>query len=141
MGISWNKLWNKNPRLHYNYTLERGGFFLFVQSRAYTAVCPWVPCSDYTADFTIDIPQCLSLVKEHRATSPENAGNLDQVKTDALQLRALISVVLMEVEEKCDSQTLDQVRSPFSYLNIYTVKIITRCFLRAKAIFYWRRES
>ena len=55
--------------------------------------------------------QCLSLVKEHRATSPENAGNLDQVKTDALQLRALISVVLMEVEEKCDSQTLDQVKS------------------------------
>ena len=57
------------------------------------------------------ILQCLSLVKEHRATSPENAGNLDQVKTDALQLRALISVVLMEVEEKCDSQTLDQVRA------------------------------
>ena len=62
-------------------------------------------------------------MKEHRATSPENAGNLDQVKTDALQLRALISVVLMEVEEKCDSQTLDQVL--ISYLNIYTVKIIS----------------
>ena len=65
--------------------------------------------------------QCLSLVKEHRATSPENAGNLDQVKTDALQLRALISVVLMEVEEKCDSQTLDQVHTVYlsvCYLNI-----------------------
>ena len=56
-------------------------------------------------------------MKEHRATSPENAGNLDQVKTDALQLRALISVVLMEVEEKCDSQTLDQVPR----LDIYIV--------------------
>ena len=61
--------------------------------------------------------QCLSLVKEHRATSPENAGNLDQVKTDALQLRALISVVLMEVEEKCDSQTLDQVCLLSKYLD------------------------
>ena len=61
--------------------------------------------------------QCLSLVKEHRATSPENAGNLDQVKTDALQLRALISVVLMEVEEKCDSQTLDQVCRLSKYLD------------------------
>ena len=64
-------------------------------------------CTELT--LTLTILQCLSLVKEHRATSPENAGNLDQVKTDALQLRALISVVLMEVEEKCDSQTLDQV--------------------------------
>ena len=53
-------------------------------------------------------------MKEHRATSPENAGNLDQVKTDALQLRSLISCVLMEVEEKCDSQTLDQVRASTS---------------------------
>ena len=69
-------------------------------------------------------------MKEHRATSPENAGNLDQVKTDALQLRALISVVLMEVEEKCDSQTLDQVL--ISYLNIYTVKIISPRYSSAR---------
>ena len=70
----------------------------------------------------------MSLVKEHRATSPENAGNLDQVKTDALQLRGLISAVLIEVEEKCDSQTLDQVRilQSLTYSIMYTFILVIR---------------
>ena len=52
--------------------------------------------------------QCLTLAKEQRATSQAIADSLDHVKTEALQLRTQICEELGAVEEKCDSDNLDQ---------------------------------
>ena len=63
----------------------------------------------------LDIPfikmsflKCLSLVKEQRATSQAIAESLDHLKSEALQLGEQICEEVTVVEEKCDSNNLDQ---------------------------------
>ena len=47
-------------------------------------------------------------MKEQRATSQAIADSLDNVKNEALQLRTKMTEELLTVEEKCDSDNLDQ---------------------------------
>ena len=54
------------------------------------------------------LSKCLSLVKEQRATSQAIAESLDHLKSEALQLGEQICEEVTVVEEKCDSNNLDQ---------------------------------
>ena len=60
---------------------------------------------------TLTSPKVLCLTTHQRASSQAIANSLDCVKQEALQLRLQICEELDMVEGKCESSTLDNVRT------------------------------
>ena len=55
------------------------------------------------------VTKVLAMTNDQRATSQAIAHSLDQVKEEALQLRALICEELVMVVDNCDLSALNQV--------------------------------